>query len=560
MENAKSPSSFEPSGVETHVKGPILQFSLSPLVKTPKEATGKNLEPAKTKEVKYLTGTKLVMVISAVTLVNFLVSLDITIIVTAIPSITTHFHSLDDIGWYGSAYQITGACVQPLSGRIYTNFSSKWTYLGFFFVFELGSLLCALATSSKMLIIARAVAGIGSAGLTNGTLTIATSSVPLHKSPPLIGAIMGFSQLGAVLGPLLGGAFTEYVTWRWCFYINLPVGAIVALLLVSTEIPDENAKMKDDVFSIIFHKLDLIGFVFFTPAAVQLLLAIEYGTNQYDWSNMTVIGLFCGSGATFIVFIFWEHRQGDLAMIPLPIISRRIVWASCLVIMCNVGITLVASFYLPIYFQAVNNDSPTMSGVCILPAVLAHLIFAVLSGVLIGKLGYYLPWGVFCGVVASIGNGLISTWAPDTPTGKLVGYQILLGAGRGAGYQVPIIAIQNALPPSQVSIAIAILICSQRLFGALCLTFAHVIFSSGLKNLVPKYAPNVNPTTVIKAGAAGIRDVVSSQDLAGVVKAYADSIDRVFYMVAALGVFYLAFCSGMEWKDVRKKTPSAEHV
>ncbi|KAJ5693234.1 hypothetical protein N7462_002657 [Penicillium macrosclerotiorum] len=423
----KNRGSFEISAVQTQLDESILQSPPRSLARTPKDATRKNSELAKNEEIQFLTGIKLIMVMSAVTLVNFLVLLDTTIIVTAIPSITTHFHSLDDIGWYGGAYQITGACLQPLTGRIYTNFSSKWTFLGFFFFFELGSLICALATSSKMLIIARAVAGIGSAGLINGILTIVTASVPLHKSPPLIGAIISISQLGVILGPLLGGIFTEYVTWRWCFYINLPVGSIVALLLVSIKIPDQVAKVKGAVIQTILHKLDLIGYV-------------------------TVIGLFCGSGATFIVFLFWEHRQGDLAMIPLAMISRRIVWS----------------------------------------------MFTMLSGVLIGKFGYYLPWGVFCGVVASIGNGLISTWGPDTPTAKWVGYQILLGAGRGAGYQVPIIAIQNALPPEQISVAMSILMFSQTLFGAVCLTFAQVGFSSGLEDSIRKYAPNVNPTTIIK--------------------------------------------------------------
>ncbi|KAJ5157256.1 major facilitator superfamily domain-containing protein [Penicillium canariense] len=518
-------------------------------------------ESIKAREREYITGFKLVMVLVGVTSVMFLVLLDTSIIVTAIPVITTQFHSLEDLGWYGSSYQIASACLQPLAGTVYTNFRTKWTFLSFFFVFELGSLFCGLATSSKMLIVARAVAGLGSAGLMNGGLTIVSSSVPFHKSPPLIGMMMGFCQLGVVLGPLLGGAFTEYTTWRWCFYINLPIGALVAFLLAFTDIPEQAAKPPiKAAFDTITRKLDLIGFALLAPAAIQLLLALEYGQNEYPWNSATVIGLFCGAGATFILFLFWENYQGEKAMIPLSMVAKRNVWSSCLVILSISAIALISSYYLPLYFQAIKNDSPMMSGVYLLPSILSQVAMAVISGALIGKMGYYLPWAVACGVLSSIGNGLLSTLAQNTSTGKWVGYQIIAGAGRGAGFQTPLIAVQNTLPPSQISVGMSILMFAQTLSGAIFLTFADVIFSTGLKSTIPKDAPNVNPQVVIAAGATGIRDVVSNQDLPGVLKAYAKSVDHGFYMSAALGVCCLIFAFGMGWEDVRKKKPAGEQV
>lgn len=130
------------------------------------------------------------------------------------------------------------------------------------------------------------------------------------------------------------------------------------------------------------HKLDLIGFVLFAPAAIQLLLALEYGENKHPWGSATVIGLFCGAGATFIVFLVWEYYQGDKAMIPLSMIAKRNVWSSCLVMLCIFAMTLCAAYYLPIYFQAIKNQSPMMSGVDMLPNVLSQLALAVLSGAL----------------------------------------------------------------------------------------------------------------------------------------------------------------------------------
>ncbi|KAJ5625559.1 hypothetical protein N7510_001868 [Penicillium lagena] len=535
-------------------------LSASNLALDPTDLDAKT-EPAKDGEREYIAGFKLFMVIAAVTLVCFLVMLDTSIIVTAIPKITTHFHSLEDIGWYGSAYQIASASLQPLTGRIYTNFSTKWTYLSFFLIFELGSLLCAISTSSKMLIVARAVAGLGSSGLLNGSMTIIASSVPMYKSPALIGIMMGFGQMGIVLGPVLGGAFTEYSTWRWCFYLNLPVGAVAALLLVIVQIPDQVEKPSISlVKETVLHKLDLIGFVLFAPAAIQLLLALQYGGNKFAWNSSTVIGLFCGSGVTFIVFLLWEHRQKERAMIPLAMLRMRRVWSSCLTMACIMALVLCNSYYLPVYFQAVKNVSPILSGVYMLPGILSQLVFAVMSGLLIGKLGYYLPWAVFSGVATAIGNGLLSTFKPETPTAKWVGYQILLGAGRGSGFQTPMVAVQNALPPAQVSVAMSVLIFAQTLSGAVFLTFANVIFDNGLRTLVPQYAPSVDPEALIAAGASGIRNVVAGNNLAGVLRAYCNSIDHVFYMAAALGVGIFASSWGMGWKDVRKKKPTGDKV
>jgi MFS family permease len=209
------------------------------------------------------------------------------------------------------------------------------------------------------------------------------------------------SQLGTISGPLIGGAFTEYLTWRWCkwldlfssssltdtnfkgFYINLPVGALVAIFISFIKIPDQVAKPPiRAAYHTIIHDLDLVGFVLFSPAAIQLLLALEYGQNNYPWGSPNVIGLFIGAAATFVVFLFWEHRQGDKAMIPLRMVATRQVWSSCIVMMAIFGILLCSSYYLPIYFQAVKNDSPTISGVSLLPSILSQLVVAVASGFL----------------------------------------------------------------------------------------------------------------------------------------------------------------------------------
>ncbi|ERF72998.1 hypothetical protein EPUS_08855 [Endocarpon pusillum Z07020] len=512
-------------------------------------------------EHKWVTGVPLITIMGAICLVCFLMLLDISIIVTAIPQITSDFSSLQDVGWYGSAFQLASAALLPLTGSLYVNFDSKWTFLAFFAVFELGSLLCGVATSSEMLIVGRAVAGMGTSGIQNGAFTIIAECVPMPKRPALIGFVMGVSQLGLVVGPLVGGAFTEYTTWRWCFYINLPIGGLVAAALFFVKVPRPVAKPKAlTVFRTLPKKLDLLGFAIFAPAAIQLLLALQYGGNQFAWNSATIIGLFCGAGATFVVFVAWEYYKGDAAMIPLPMLGKRTVWASSLVYGFLMSQMFTTSYYLPIYFQGVKDVSPTLSGVYLLPMILSQLFLAIGAGTLVGKLGYYLPFSLLSGVLLAIGNGLVSTFTPGTSTGRWIGYQILLGAGGGVGLQMPIIAVQNTLPPQQIPIAMALIMFSQTFGGAMFLSFSATIFTNSLNSLIAQYAPLVDPETIIAAGATGFWNVVSGDDLANVLVAYAESVARVFYLTASAGVCCFVFAWGMGWKDIRNKENEASKV
>ncbi|RAH76889.1 MFS general substrate transporter [Aspergillus japonicus CBS 114.51] len=515
----------------------------------------KPIHPKDEYEPEWVHGLTLVMVIAGITLVVFLMLLDVSIVSTAIPKITSQFNSLEDVAWYGSAYTISSAALQPLTGKFYTYFSSKWTFLSFFGLFELGSLICGVATSSKMLIIGRAVAGMGSSGMLNGALNILAGAVPNKKRPAMIGVIMGVGQLGLVGGPLVGGAFTTYSTWRWCFYMNLPIGALVGALLLFTRIPDQKPKppAREVLQSLFLQKFDLVGFVLFAPASIMLLLALQYGGNSYAWDSATVIGLFVGSAATFAVFALWERRMGAEAMIPGHLVCDQIVLSSSLLSMVIFGFTMTLSYYLPIYFQSVRGKSALVSGVNLLPNILCQLVMAVVSGVLTSKLGYYLPWGVLGAILDSVGNGLLSTLGPHTSVPKWAGYQALVGFGRGAISQVPMIAIQNAVQGDDVSTAMAMMTCAQTFGGAIFLAVAEVIFAQALRTEIPRYAAGVDAAVVIQAGATGFRSVVSSEDLPAVVRAFAKSVDQVFYLTTALSVAQFVFAWGVGWRSVKKE-------
>lgn len=508
-----------------------------------------------------VVGIKLLAIMIGITLTSFLMLLDTSILVTAVPSITTDFHSTTNIGWYGAAYQLASAVLQPLTGKLYANLNTKWTFMSFVAIFELGSLLCGVATSSTMLVVGRVVAGIGTAGIQNGAYTIVAACVPMHRRPSLIGIAQGVAQFGLVIGPLIGGALTQYTSWRWCFYINLPCGAVVGVLLFFVGIPEKIAKPKPlEMLKDLHNKVDLFGFALFAPACVMLLLAAQWGGNDYAWDSAVVIGLFVGAGVLAFIWLAWDWYKKDEAMIPLSMVTKLNVASGCLTYGFLMSTTFCTSYYLPEYFQAVRGASATMSGVNMLPSILAQLLGAVGSGRLVGKFGYYLPFSLFSAVLMSIGYGLLATFTPHTSTGKWIGYQILFGFGRGCGLQMPIVAVQNTLPPPLIPTAMALVVFASTFGGALLLSFADTIFTNSLSSLIRKNLPDQNAEAIVAAGVTGFRAIVSKADLPAVLSAYNTSIVRIFYMVTALGITCFFTAWGLGWKDIRKKAPPVSNT
>ncbi|KAH8645748.1 major facilitator superfamily-domain-containing protein [Xylariales sp. PMI_506] len=523
-------------------------------LKTP---TGETDKPAE----QYVYGIKRWLITVSVTLVTFLTLLDTTIIVTAIPKITTDFSSLSDVGWYGSAYLIASCSLQPVTGKMFSTLSVKYTFLAFLALFEAGSAVCGAAQSSSMLIAGRTIAGLGCSGLRNGALTITAKSIPLKERPLHFGIMMGISLLGAVAGPLLGGAFTNSVSWRWCFYVNLPIGGAAAILLLLIHIPDniKDTTTPETTGGILgtLSKLDPIGFFLFAPVAVMLLMALEWGGSQYAWNSATIIGLFIGAGLMCIVFLSWEYYKGEDAMIPLSMVTNRAIWSSCLVIWFLFGAMMVYSYYLPIYFQAVRGASAIASGVDILPLIISQLVASIASGGSVPKIGYYLPFTIACGILLIISGALMSTLQVDTSTGKWVGFQIIGGFGQGLGMQMPFIAVQHAVPEETNAVALALLVFMQNFGGAILLAIAEAIFDHELMSGLAKYAPDVDPSVVEAAGAAGFRNVLQPAQLGGVLSAYNSALIKEFYLAIASAAATLLVCWGMGWVNIAKAKQAA---
>jgi hypothetical protein len=301
---------------------------------------------------------------------------------------------------------------------------------------------------------------------------------------------------------------------------------------------------------------DLSGFVLIAGAAIQLLLALQYGGNQFAWNSSVVIGLFVGSGITFIAWFVWNYRLGEEALIPFSMMRKTVVWSGAFSSAFLFATVFCAAFFLPIYFQAVLGTTPFISGVNLLPSILPTMVFAVGSGIAVTKLGYYLPWAVACGFITTIGMGLLSMLSPTTSTATWAGFQVLVGAGRGMGIQMAIIAVQTVLEPSQISVALSLLVFVQYLLSAVFLTLANTIFDSGLRNYLSQIS-GVNAEQVIAAGATLFRTFVPQDKIPEIVDAYSKSVNHVFYFAAGLGFLMFATSFGLGWVDVRKKKSPA---
>ncbi|MGB9376117.1 MAG: MDR family MFS transporter [Mycobacteriales bacterium] len=433
-----------------------------------------------------LTHRQIMVVMSGLMLGVLLAALDQTIVSTALPRIVGDFKGLEHLSWVITAYLLTSTASTPLYGKISDLYGRKPVFQFAIVVFLIGSMLCGLSQNMGELIAFRAIQGLGAGGLMVMAITIIGDIIPPRERgryQGYFGAVFGVSS---VAGPLLGGYFTDQLTWRWIFYVNVPVG-IAALVVLSIVLKMEHTRRE--------HKIDYAGSALLVAAVSTLLLVTVWGGRQYAWTSGTILTMSAIGVLLGVAFVVRENYASE-PILPLALFRNR-VFSVANGIGFVVGLVMFGGIvYVPLYLQVVKGRSPTESGLLLLPLMVGVLFASIGSGRVITRIGKLKMFPIIGTSLAAVSMLLLSRLQVDTPLWVLAIDLVILGLGLGCVMQVLILAIQNAVERKDMGAATS----STAFFRTLGGAFGTAIFGAVLTARLHYWEPKLLPASAGKAG------------------------------------------------------------
>lgn len=493
------------------------------------------------------------LVFCGLMLALLLAALDQMIVATALPKVVGELHGLDKMSWAITAYLLTATVGLPVYGKLGDLIGRKGVFQFAILVFVVGSGLAGRAQNMDQLIAFRAVQGIGAGGLMIGVQAIIADIVPPRRRGRFMGLIGAAFGLASVAGPLLGGYFTDHLSWRWCFYVNVPFGLVtLAVITAVLKLPKPRAR----------GRFDIPGALLLAAASTCLVLLTSWGGTEYDWGSRVILGLGAGALAATVLFLIAEHRAAE-PLIPLRLFRDSVFNVTGLVGLV-VGVALFgAASYLPTFLQMVDGASATESGLLMLPMMGGIVGASIVAGQLISHTGHYRIYPVLGGGLSVVGMWLLSRLEVGTPRWQYSIWMAVLGAGIGLVMPVLVLAVQNSVPPADLGTATSANNYFRQIGGSVGAAVFGTLFAGRLTDALHRHLParagarlpdpeSLTPQ-LVHALPPALRDAY--------IRAYADAMPRIFlYLVPVLVLGLLVACFLKEKPLVSHPTAETESM